>query len=292
MNGIKIGGTKIAAGTKSFPAGYLTRSGKQSTTTDSDAWNGSNSNLKNLNSSQLTIQYEAPEDMRDCEGNFVRGPKQIERGDQKQLETIAGQIVVERYFLRKVTIANKADYESNIDSYELRCDAGRYVKEDLNDDELAAQAVSGEDSTILKATKNIRDFGDIGVVIVPRVDYFGVLLGAEITKRTKANGAEEITLRYFTPENYMKYLKDTKTTESGSTATTETETDILSIKVAALVRATKPLVGEVGPKAFTIFGSQYELLSAPNEAFIRRVYDSNIMLRNSRAISAGTQGIQ
>lgn len=291
MNGIKIGGTQNAAGNKGFPAGYLTRGGTQTSSTDTAAWVGSNSNLKNLQSSQLTIQYEAPEDMRDCEGVFVRGPKQIERGEQKQLETVAGQIVVERYFLSKVAAANKADYETDVDSYELRCDAGRYVKEDLNDDELAAQAISGEDSTILKAAKNIRDLGDVGVAIVPRVDYFGTLLGTEITTRVKATGVESITLRYFTPEAYIAYLKATEVAEASASATTETETDILAVKVTALVRAPKPLVGEAGPTAFTIFGSNYELSANTNKGFIRRVYDSNIMLRNARAISVGSQAM-
>lgn len=292
MNGIKIGGSQSAAGNQPFPAGYLTRSGAQSTSTDAGAWVGSNSNLSNLKSSQLTIQYEAPEDMRDCEGIFVRGPMQIKRGEQEQLETIAGQIVVERYFLSKVADADKADYETDVVSYELRCDAGRYVKEDLSATELAAQATAGQASTILKAARNIRDLGDLGVVMVPRVDYFGTLLGTEITTKVKATGVETVTLRYFTPEAYMAYLKATEVAESSGSATTETETDILAVKVSALVRAPKPLVGEAGPTTFTIFGTGYALSPNTNKGFVRRVYDANIMLRNARADSVGSQAVQ
>lgn len=285
MNGIKMGGTKNNAGNIDITAGYLTRSGTQATTNEANAWKSSNSNIDDLKSSQLTIQYEAPQDMYDCEGNFVRGPMRITRNGSK--DTIAGQIVIERYFLKAVASGDKASYESNIDSYELRCDAGRYVKEDFNAAELELQAVAGKDSTILKANRNIRDFGDAGEVVIPRVDYFGVLLGVEINQLTKATGAEVITLRYFTPESYITFLKETAMAEATATSATVTSTNILAIKTSILVRATKPLVGTAGSDSYEIFGTEQTLSSDTSNAFIRRVYESNVMLRNSRAVSVG-----
>ena len=257
MNGIKMGGTVTSAGTDAIDAKYLTKSGIAA------------SNITGLTSSQLTIQYEAPQDMYDCEGTLVRGPIEIERDGR--LELIPGQVIVQRYYLREVAQNDKSNYESNIKSYELRCDAGRYVKEILNSTELDLQKIN--DSTILKESRNIRDFGDVGEVVIPRVDYFGVLLGVEVVEPLTSS----VTLRYFTPEQYMSYLKGLAT---DSTITT----DIISVKLSVLVRADRPLTGETGASNFIIFGEPKTLSTDTSKAFIRRVYESNIMLRNSRAI--------
>lgn len=176
-----------------------------------------------------------------------------------------------RYFLREVAQNDKSNYESNIKSYELRCDAGRYVKEILNSAELDLQKIN--DSTILKESRNIRDFGDIGEVVIPRVDYFGVLLGVEVVEPLTSS----VTLRYFTPEQYITYLERLS-------ATSTITTDIISVKLSALVRADRPLTGETGASNFIIFGEPKTLSTDTSKAFIRRVYESNIMLRNSRAI--------
>lgn len=280
MNGIKMGGTKSSAGAEEITDGYLTRSGNQSTSSVNNAWKAGNSNITDLKSSQLTIQYEAPQNMYDCEGSLVRGPVEIDRDGR--LTMIPGQVVIERYFLNEVTQSNKSNYESNIKSYELRCDAGRYIKEDLSTAELAAQEISGKDSTKLVATRNIRDFGDAGEVVIPRVDYFGVLLGVEVVATSPTNTS--VSLRYFTPEQYMSFLKTVQQAESSGSASTTTTTDVISVKLSVLVRADRPLTGEAGATKFIVFGEEEELSSDTSSAFIRRVYESNIMLRNSRAI--------
>lgn len=280
MNSIKMGGATSSAGVEEVQAGYLTRSGGQSTSDGNNTWKPENSNITSLKSSQLTIQYEAPQNMYDCEGVFVRGPIEIERGGR--LEIIPGQVIIERYFLSEVIQSKKSNYESNIKSYELRCDAGRYVKEDLNADELTAQKINGKDSTILAAARNIRDFGGAGEVVIPRVDYFGVLLGVEVTE-TDDSSNTSVALRYFTPEQYMNFLKAIETAES-SASTTITTTDVISVKLSVLVRADRPLTGETGASDFIIFGEKRGLSSDTSSAFIRKVYESNIMLRNSRAI--------
>ncbi len=281
MNGIKMGGTKSSAGAEDIVDGFLTRSGNQATSSSSNAWKAENSNITGLKSSQLTIQYEAPQNTYDCEGSLVRGPIEIERDGR--LTMIPGQVIIERYFLSEVAQDNKSNYESNIKSYELRCDAGRYIKEDLTTTELEAQKINGKDSTLLAATRNIRDFGDAGEVIIPRVDYFGVLLGVEVVESI-AGSNPAVTLRYFTPEQYMSFLKDVERAESSASTTTITTTDIMSVKLSVLVRADRPLTGENGASNFMIFGEQSALSSDTSSAFIRRVYESNIMLRNSRAI--------
>ncbi|PKH64349.1 hypothetical protein CXF61_12000 [Psychrobacter sp. 4Dc] len=280
MNSIKMGGTKSSAGGADITDGYLTRSGNQSTSSDNNAWNAENSNVAGLKSSQLTIQYEAPQNMYDCEGSLVRGPVEIDRDGR--LTMIPGQVVIERYFLNEVTQSNKSNYESSIKSYELRCDAGRYIKEDLNTAELAAQEISGKDSTKLVATRNIRDFGDAGEVVIPRVDYFGVLLGVEVVATSPTNTS--VSLRYFTPEQYMSFLKTVQQAESSASTSTITTTDIISAKLSVLVRADRPITGESGASSFIVFGEKRDLSSDTSSAFIRRVYESNIMLRNSRAV--------
>lgn len=281
MNSIKMGGTKSSAGGADITDGYLTRNGNQSTSSDNNAWNAENSNISGLKSSQLTIQYEAPQNMYDCEGSLVRGPVEIDRSGR--LTMIPGQVVIERYFLSEVAQNNKANYESNIKSYELRCDAGRYVKEDLTVAELDAQKIKDEDSTILVAARNIRDFGDIGEVVIPRADYFGISLGVEVVESTSPSNVS-VSLRYFTPEEYMSFLKTVEQAESSGSASTTTTTDVISVKLSVLVRADRPLTGEDGATKFIIFGEEEELSSDTSSAFIRRVYESNIMLRNSRAI--------
>lgn len=153
----------------------------------------------------------------------------------------------------------------------MRCDAGRYVKENLSPAELGLQKIN--DSTILQDSRNIRDFGDVGEVIIPRVDHFDVLLGVEVVNTLTPS----VALRYFTPEQYMSFLK-------GLAANSSITTDIISVKLSALVRAERPLTGEAGSSQFEIFGVKRALSSNTSNAFIRRVYESNIMLRNSRAI--------
>lgn len=278
MNGIKMGGTKSSVGTADITGGYLTRSGDQSTDTGNNTWKADNSNISGLKSSQLTIQYEAPQDMYDCQGTLVRGPTEIDRSGR--LETIPGQVIIERYFLKAVAQNQKSNYESNVTSYELRCDAGRYVKEDLSDTELVAQGIT--DSSILKAARNIRDFGDAGEVIIPRVDYFGVLLGVEIREVIVATNSSSVTLKYFTPEEYIRFLKTIEINEAKPSSTTVTQTNVISIKLSTLVRADRPLTAENGASNFIIFGEKRALSTNTSNAFIRKIYESNIMLRNSR----------
>lgn len=82
----------------------------------------------------------------------------------------------------------------------------------------------------------------------------------------------------------MEFLKAIEAAESAPSSTTSTTTDIISVKFSVLVRADRPLTGETGASSFEVFGESRSLSSDTSNAFIRRVYESNIMLRNARAI--------
>ncbi|MDV8154857.1 MULTISPECIES: PilW family protein [Acinetobacter] len=102
-------------------------------------WQG----LSNVNqtSDQLTIQFVAPNEMVNCEGNNVQ----------------EGDYVIQRYFLRQ----DPADASSG-NNFALACDAN-------------TPTASGV--TPVANPSTISGFGDAGQVIMPRVDHFVVQLG-------------------------------------------------------------------------------------------------------------------
>lgn len=106
-------------------------------------WQG----LSNVNQSsdQLTIQFVAPNDMFNCEGERV----------------FAGDYVIQRYFLRRDPAT--ATTGTN---YGLACDA--------NTPAATAAGVNSKPSTI-------SGFGGAGELIMPRVDHFTVQLGVRNT---------------------------------------------------------------------------------------------------------------
>ena len=71
-------------------------------------------------SDQLTIHYIAPADMWDCEGSVVLGPRPARLKNGK-MAMVDGQIIIERYFVQTETDG----------SLSLRCDAGRYITDDI-----------------------------------------------------------------------------------------------------------------------------------------------------------------
>lgn len=104
-----------------------------------------------VTSDQLTIQYRTPFDSYDCEGRTVN------KGDR----------VIERYFTR---IDNqRVGKESKAQAIVLACDAGSYV---LNG--------SQDASDMAINSRSIKGFGDNGVILINRVDYFSVKLGVQL----------------------------------------------------------------------------------------------------------------
>ena len=123
----------------------LSRGSGDTVSTTDNYWKG----LSNVNntagtaqvSDQLTIQFVAPSQMFNCEGETV----------------LAGDLVVQRYFLRRD--ANS----TGINDLALACDA--------NTPAATAAAVSAQPTTVT-------GLGTAGQIIIPRVDHFHVLLKA------------------------------------------------------------------------------------------------------------------
>lgn len=104
-------------------------------------------------SDQLTIQYRVPFDSYDCEGRAVT----------------KGDMVIERYFTR---IDNqRVGKENKALAIVLACDAGSYTLNEVHDaNGLAIDSLS------------IKGFGDNGIVLINRVDYFSVKLGVKLAQ--------------------------------------------------------------------------------------------------------------
>lgn len=221
---------------------------------------GGPSNTSNGNTTQLTIQYRAPVDMRDCEGRLALGPRTIQRGylDGRHLEnsdeetekqgepiTIDGQVVIERYFVKRNTEG----------ALELRCDAGRYVLEHI----LVGSQDKPADAEILGVNSPIQGMGDDGSLVIAGIDDFQVQFGVK----------DGQNMRY---TNVAEYL-------NGNIAG-----EIATIKLGILAKGTVAISQADAPDnpTYVLFGQNITMQAdQPNNA-IRRVYETTTMLRNSR----------
>lgn len=213
-----------------------------------DALGATTTNTNGGGSSQLTIQYRAPVNMRDCEGNLVLGPRTgVLEMPGNPVGPIDGQIIIERYFVR-----------ANGDTLELRCDAGLYVSDVIVED--GGQGTA--DATILTGIteqNNIHRFGDDGALIVSGIDDFQVRFGV-------ANGDG---IHYVTPTEY-----------NGMGANTA----IIAIQLGLLTKGSVSSIDAPENPTYSILGNQVGMKDGQGR-FIRRVYETNIMLRNSRGRS-------
>lgn len=218
-------------------------------------------------SDQLTIQYRAPTDILDCEGDLALGPKRATVYDEEgviadTVVPVEGQIVVERYFLK-----DKGNGE-----LELRCDAGRYAVDKiasyetpLTPEQQAAHDRVDKIAPNFSATNTtppiqVEGMGDDGQVIISNIDDFRLQLAI-------ANGNN---VQYITPAQYDASAKDKA---------------IIAVKTAILVRGEVPSVLNDVPNdpTFIMLGDENVKLKASTpKGYIRRVYESNSMLRNSR----------
>lgn len=202
-------------------------------------------------SDQLTIQYRAPANMRDCEGHLVLGPRTgILDLPGNPVVSIDGQIIVERYFVK-----------DNNGTLELRCDAGLYVSNHIIQDNGQGTA----NATILTGADkryNIQNFNDNGALIVSGIDDFQVRFGI-------ASGANHSGIRYVTPAEYQALPADTA---------------IITVQLGLLTKGSVPSSDAPESQAYTILGNDVSMKSDQGQ-FIRRVYETNIMLRNSRGRS-------
>lgn len=203
-------------------------------------------------SDQLTIQYRAPANMRDCEGHLVLGPRTgILDLPGNPVVSIDGQIIVERYFVK-----------DNNGTLELRCDAGLYVSNHIIQDNGKGTA----NATILTGANNrhnIHGLGDDdGALIASDIDDFQVRFGI-------ASGANHSGIRYVTPTEYQTLPADTA---------------IITVQLGLLTKGSVPSSDAPGSPTYTILGNDVNMKSGQGQ-FIRRVYETNIMLRNSRGRS-------
>lgn len=202
-------------------------------------------------SDQLTIQYRAPANMRDCEGHLVLGPRTgILDLPGNPVVSIDGQIIVERYFVK-----------DNNGTLELRCDAGLYVSNHIIQDDGQGTA----NATILTGADkryNIQNFGNDGALIASGIDDFQVRFGI-------ASGANHSGIRYVTPTEYQALSADTA---------------IITVQLGLLTKGSVPSSDAPESQTYTILGNNVNMKSDQGQ-FIRRVYETNIMLRNSRGRS-------
>lgn len=209
-------------------------------------------------SDQLTIQYRAPADMRDCEGHLVLGPRTgILDLPGNPVVSIDGQIIVERYFVK-----------NNNGTLELRCDAGLYVSNHIIQDDGQGQRNSGQgtaNATILTGANNrynIHNLGDDGALIASDIDDFQVRFG--IVRDKNHSG-----IRYVIPTEYQTLPADTA---------------IITVQLGLLTKGSVPSSDAPESPTYTILGNDVSMKSGQGQ-FIRRVYETNIMLRNSRGRS-------
>lgn len=243
-SGILAGGDKAAAigvlhvNDTKLSSDFISRDGSGPTNTTSG-------------SDQLTIQYRAPANMRDCEGHLVLGPRTgILDLPGNPVVSIDGQIIVERYFVK-----------NNNGTLELRCDAGLYVSNHIIQD--GGQGTAN--ATILTGANNrhnIHNLGGDGALIASGIDDFQVRFGI-------ASGANHSGIRYVTPTEYQAL---------------DPNTAIITVQLGLLTKGSVPSSDAPESQVYTILGNDVSMKSDQGQ-FIRRVYETNIMLRNSRGRS-------
>lgn len=225
-----------------------------------DGLDTTSTNTTGGGSDQLTIQYRAPANMRDCEGHLVLGPRTgILDLPGNPVVSIDGQIIVERYFVK-----------NNNGTLELRCDAGLYVSNHIIQDDGQGQRNNGQGTTANAPTiltgadnrYNIHNLNDDGVLIASGIDDFQVRFGI-------ASGANHSGIRYVTPTEYQALSSDTA---------------IITVQLGLLTKGSVPSSDAPESQTYTILGNDVNMKSDQGQ-FIRRVYETNIMLRNSRGRS-------
>lgn len=230
---------KVGATAYINPA-LLSRGQGDTVSTTANHWQGligatlqdlSGSAISNPVSDQLTIQFIAPANMTNCEGSNV----------------FAGDLVVQRYFLRP-------DANGDATDYALACDA--------NTPSATAASATATPTSVLGV-------GDAGQIIIPRVDHFHVLLGAR-----SATGS----FAYYTIPQY-------RSAADAARATTPTAVEaprILSVQLSVLVRsANNAQNNAIDPTQAFIMLDQTATPSDSTTRYQRRIYSTTVALRNA-----------
>lgn len=239
-------GIKLVDG-KAIPLALLTNTGDVTPVGKDDQWTAKTAT--NTPSGQLTIQFRAPQDMYDCEGNLALGPREVSLNKVKKI--IDGQIIIERYYLN-------AQDSSKPNQLSLYCDAGKYITEDM--DTYEDQGRADKPATVLEDKNLIRDFGDKGQSIIQNIDYFDVLLG------TKDKGV----IRYYTVQQYKALVS---------------KPEIISIKIGGIIRSNNVVQTSELNNKFSVFGKSITLKADATDVekkYLRFVFQNEIALRNAR----------
>lgn len=255
------------------PLGLLTRGQGLTVGATANHWTGvSNASVVGTGaaqSAQLVIQYRAPQDMFDCEGQRALGPRMANQadddwggvfdadGDPMVDRMIDGDVVVERYFLRKDT-TGVATGENADQALVLACDAGRYSVNNQED--------------VIAGTIPINGFGGAGQVLMSRVDHFDIRLGVEVAGGT----------RYYTIKEYL----DNRPAPAASGAAVA-RPRVISLQVAVLVRAQgKSGSASLDPnQVYAMLGQDVKIAvpdSTVKAGYLRKVYETTVALRNGR----------
>ena len=200
-------------------------------------------------SGQLTIQFRAPQDMYDCEGDLALGPREVSLNGVKKI--IDGQIVIERYYLN-------AQDSSKPNQLSLYCDAGKYITEDM--DIYADQGRADKSSTVFIEKNVIRDFGDKGAVIIQQMDYFDILLGTK----------DGNVIRYYTVKQYKALIS---------------KPEIISVKIGGVIRSDNIVQTSALTNEFSVLGKTITLKTDATDIekkYLRFAFENEIALRNAR----------
>lgn len=256
----------------------LTRGQGLPTSNVGNEWTGI-SNVSDINgkaqSAQLVIQYRAPQNMFDCEGERVFGPRMSNNsnpndpavlketrdasGNLMDPRMIDGDVVVERYFLRKDTVGVSVG-ETAARALVLACDAGRYGvnhQQQVNEGKVA-----------------IEGYGGAGQVLMSRVDHFDVRLGVETAPNQ---------IQYHTIADYLAIQ------QSLNDGAGVARPRVVSIQLAVLARAQgKSNSAALNPNQSYVMLDQAVKISVPDSTessqsgYMRKVYATTVALRNGR----------
>ena len=241
LKGIKL------SDSAAIPLALLTNTGDVTDVGTGNEWTAKTAT--NTASGQLTIQFRAPQDMYDCEGNLALGPREISLNKVKKI--IDGQIVIERYYLN-------AQDSSKPNQLSLYCNAGKYITEDM--DKYADQGRADKPSTVLMGKNLIKDFGDKGQVIIQNMDYFDILLGTK----------EGNVIRYYTVKQYKALAS---------------KPEIISLKIGGIIRSNNVVQASELNNKFSVFGKNITLKADATDIekkYLRFTFQNEIALRNAR----------
>lgn len=241
----------------------------------SEGLNFLHANTSSGRGDQLTLQYRAPVDMRDCEGKLALGPRDVitmRSSDDNDFKRVDGQVIVERYYVARAQDGTGTH---------LYCDAKRYITEEIvRDPHPKTDAVLTNPNIAINtltesttATQNgvtqtlYAQRGQDAVILIPNVDDFQILLGVN----RPATADTQAGLQYVDPKQY--YDSNTYRTQP-----------IVSVRFAILARGATPTLqmGDTAVTQFKMLGKEVTLNPGVPTNYVRRVYESTVMLRNSR----------